>query len=346
MNPNRREVLAFAASALSGGQLRPAEKPSRLGIVIHSYPVHSRVGHKNGFSDPIRFVEFCQARGVGGVQLSLGNREPEYIARLRSLAEKHGMYLEGSVRPPKEKEDVARFEAELRTAKETGATVVRTVMMTGRRYETFRTAEQYRSFKEQAFQSLRLAEPILARLKIRLAVENHKDYRALELVEVMRTFSSEWLGVTVDTGNNLALLEEPLTTIEALAPWAMACHLKDMAVEESADGFLLAEVALGEGFLDLKSIVATLRKARPEIRFSLEMITRDPLRIPCLSEDYWATFANVPGRDLARMLSLVRKHARKQPLPRISSLREIEQLREEDVNVRSSLDYAQKKLGL
>ena len=57
------------------------------------------------------------------------------------------------------------------------------------------------------------------------------------------------------------------------------------------------------GFLDLKQIVATLRAARPEIRLHLEMITRDPLRIPCLTQDYWSTFADLPARELARCLS-------------------------------------------
>jgi len=337
-------LLALTASALAAGSLRAADTLSRLGIVIHSYPIRSRVEQTNDFTDPIRFVEFCRERGAGGVQLPLGSRDSAYTARLRALIEKHGMYLEGSLRTPKEKADLERFEAELRTAKEAGATVVRTVMLGGRRYETFRTAEQLRTFKEQALRSLRLAEPVLARSRVRLAVENHKDYRAVEQVEVMKAISSEWVGVCVDTGNNLALLEQPLATVEALAPWAMACHLKDMAIEESADGFLLAEVPLGEGFLDLKAIVEVLRKARPAIRFSLEMITRDPLSIPCLRDEFWTTFADVAGLDLARILTLVRKNARK--LPRISTLKEAEQLRVEDENVRRSLEYARKNLTL
>jgi len=344
MKPTRREVLALTATALAAGSLRAADPPPGLGIVIHSYSIHSRVEQKNGFTDPIRFVAFCRERGAAGVQLPLGSRDAAYTARLRALIEKHGMYLEGSVRPPKDEADLERFEAELRTAKEAGATLVRTVMLTGRRYETFRTAERYRAFKEQALRSLHLAEPVLARCKVRLAVENHKDFRATELVEVMKVIHSEWVGVCVDTGNNLALLEQPPATLEALAPWAMACHLKDMAVEESADGFLLAEVPLGEGFLDLKAIVAVLRKARPGIRFSLEMITRDPLSIPCLKDDYWATLADVPGRELARVLTMARKSARKQPLPRISTMREADQQGLEDENVRRSLEYARKNL--
>src|SRR5262249_39483833 len=216
----------------------------------------------------------------------------------------------------------------------------------GRRYETFHAAKEYTAFAEQALASLRLAEPVVARHKVTLAVENHKDFRTDELVGVMKAIGSEFVGVTVDTGNSIALLEGPTETAEALAPWAAACHLKDMAVEDAADGFLLAEVPLGDGFLDLKRIVEVLRKGRPAIRFSLEMITRDPLRIPCLTDDYWATLDKVPGRDLARALALVKKHAPKEPLPRISKLKVEEQLAVEDRNVRRSLEYGRAHLGL
>ncbi len=81
---------------------------------------------------------------------------------------------------------------------------------------------------------------------------------------------------------------------------AIFCHIKDMAVEpRSADGFLLSEVPFGEGVLNLKQMVNTLRARDPEILFCLEMITRDPLKIPVFTDKYWATFddsySTLPG---------------------------------------------------
>jgi sugar phosphate isomerase/epimerase len=337
----------FLASALLASIARADESPRKphgsFGIVIHSYPIRSR---EKGFADPLKFLEFCRERDADGVQLPLGNLSTERAKELRTTAEKHGMYVEGSVRTPKDKADVERFEKEIATSRECGATVVRTVMLGGRRYETFRTAKDYAAFAEQALPSLRLAEPVMAKHKATLAVENHKDFRTDELNGVMKAISSEHVGVCVDTGNNIALLERPSETAEALAPWAVSCHLKDMGVEEHTDGFLLSEVPLGDGFLDLKGIVNTLRKARPAIRFSLEMITRDPLRIPCLTDDYWATFEKVGGRELARTLAMVKKHAAKDPLPRVTKLNRDDQLAVEDRNVRRSLKYGQATLGL
>jgi sugar phosphate isomerase/epimerase len=150
----------------------------------------------------------------------------------------------------------------------------------------------------------------------------------------------------VDTGNNISLLEDPMEVIQTLAPWAYSVHLKDMAVEEYEEGFLLSEVPFGEGVLDLKKVVAVLRQARPEVRFNVEMITRDPLRVPCLTPKYWATFENLPGRHLARTLTWVRRNKPPQPLPRVSGLAPERQRELEEENVRKCLAYAGKQLGM
>jgi 3-oxoisoapionate decarboxylase len=339
---DRREFLAASAALFAGIGRADEVKKSPLGIVIHSYPVRSR---DKGFTDPLAFLNFCHDRGAAGIQIALGSLSTEKARELRSTAEKHEMYVEGSIRPPKDKADVERFEKEIVTSKECGATVVRTVMLGTRRYETFHAAKEYAAFAEQSLASLRLAEPVVAKHKVVLAVENHKDYRTDELIGVMKTISSEHVGVCVDTGNSIALLERPSETAELLAPWVRSCHLKDMGVEESPDGFLLAEIPLGAGFLDLKGIVGTLTKAWPKLRLSLEMITRDPLRVPCLTDDYWSTLERVSGRDLARTLAMVKTHAAKGPLLRTSKLPADEQRAVEDRNVRRCLRYGREKLG-
>src|SRR5262249_60717170 len=112
----------------------------------------------------------------------------------------------------------------------------------GRRYEQFARAEDYTKFARQAKASLELAEPVVRREKVTLAVENHKDFRVDEMLELLRGVGSEWVGVCVDTGNNVALLEEPAGVVKALAKQAKSVHLKDVGVEEYPDGFLLAEV--------------------------------------------------------------------------------------------------------
>jgi sugar phosphate isomerase/epimerase len=350
MTLDRREMLtacaaAVPALALAGekaGQARP-------GVVSYSYHLRldaDRAAGKPGLNDPLSFLEYCHQLGAGGVQLGLGLRDAAYLASLREKVESWGMFLEGSIRLPRDRADAERFAAEVAAFKDAGANVLRTVMLSSRRYETFDTAAAFRQWAQQAWHSVVLAEPVVARNGLRLAVENHKDHRSGDLADLLKRLASPHVGACVDTGNNIALLEDPLEVIQTLAPWAYSVHLKDMAVEEYGEGFLLSEVPFGEGVLDLKKVVALLRRARPEVRFNVEMITRDPLRVPCLTPKYWATFEDLPGRHLARTLTWVRRNKPAQPLPRVRGMSPEQQLAEEDKNVRKCLAYAGKQLEM
>ncbi len=247
--------LLCAARSLCGVETGARK---RLGICTYSYNLHwkaARDHHPNArFTDPIEFLEYCHGLGAGGVQVGIGSRDAAYTARLRARAEALGMYLEGELSLPKEESDVARFDAEIAAAKQSGAEVVRTAMLGGRRYETFDSAEAFRRFEENSWHALTLAEPIVKKHRARLAIENHKDRRVGEFLDLLKRISSEYVGACVDFGNNLALLEEPVEVVQALAPFALSTHLKDMAVLADEQGFLLSEVPLGDGFLDLKKM--------------------------------------------------------------------------------------------
>lgn len=295
--------------------------------------------------EPLTFLKHCQQLGAGGMQISLGMLGDERVRELRDFADQHELYIDAIVAPPKDEGDLARFEAEIRTAAEVGVQAARTVIMHGRRYEQFKSLAEFRESEARGKQMLELAAPVVEKHRVRLAVENHKDQRIDERVALYKELASEFIGACVDTGNSFALLDDPIETIEALAPFAFAVHLKDQAVREYDDGFLLGDIALGAGSFDLQQMVEILQAAKPQIRFSLELITRDPLKIPCLSEQYFKTLPDVPGSDLARTMRFVRAH-RAENLQHVSSLPLEKQVELEDANIAASLAYARTKLGL
>ena len=161
--------------------------------------------------------------------------------------------------------------------------------------------------------------------------------------------SSEWVGICFDLGNNYALCDDPMEWLPILAPITVNVHIKDMALCDYKDGFLLSEIPMGQGILDLPKIVDTIRGLRPDMTFGLEQITRDPLEIPVYTEQYWATFKDpsspLPGRDLAHILNLVRTKGNKN-LQYTSKMSPAEQLKAEDDNNNACIKYARENLGL
>ncbi len=352
---NRRDALramTVSTIALSRTPLLPADEPlqrSGLGLVLYCCGLRRK--HHQGDSPgedlfaPAVFLEHCRRVGAGGMQVPLGVLETADAIALRRKAEQDGLFIEAIIRVPSDRADIERFEAEMQTAVAVGARAVRTTIIPGRRYEFFDTLEKFREYESRGRMALEMAVPVAEKLQLPIAVENHKDHRNDERIALFEHISSEYVGACVDTGNSVALLEDAEETVAALAPWAHAVHLKDQAVQPTADGFLLGDIPLGTGFINLKPMVALLKTERPGLRFSLELITRDPLQVPCLTEPYWATFPDVPGRDLARTLRAVRAGATDN-LQYVSRLSPAEQVALEDSNVRASLDYARDQLKL
>jgi sugar phosphate isomerase/epimerase len=137
-----------------------------------------------------------------------------------------------------------------------------------------------------------------------------------------------------------------MAVVRAYAPFAFSVHVRDQGVQEYEDGFLFTDLALGRGFLDVPATVRVLREARPELHFSLEMIARDPLKVPVLTPKYWATMPGVPAADLAWTLHTVKARTPREPLPRIDSLPLEQRVQYEQRMVEDSLAYARVHLGL
>jgi 3-oxoisoapionate decarboxylase len=329
----RRELLTTAAAAA----FAPATR-SKMGLTPESFAILRPP------RTALEFLDRAAALGAGGVQASLASLEPEYLTQVRRKCEALNLYFE--VLTPLPAADATQFEKTVAAAKLAGAECIRSACLSGRRYETFDTLEQWKSFAADAKAKIERALPIVNKHRLPLGIENHKDWTAEEFAVMLKRYSSEYLGACIDFGNNLSLLDDPMEVVESLAPYVINTHIKDMGVEEYEDGFLLSEVPMGTGILDLKRMVAALQRARPTVKFSLDMLTRDPLKIPCLTAKYWATFLDRNGKYLARALALVRNNKPQRPLPRITGLDREAQLRMEAANLEQCLAYSRDALGL
>jgi sugar phosphate isomerase/epimerase len=335
----RREFLAsLAAAPLLPAAAATANLARRttMGLASDSFQA-IRFSSPHRILEVDRLIELAAKLGAAGAQGGMTSIDFDWARKTRRRKEELDMYLEIQTFLPRDGESPAVFEHAVRVAKEAGATSLRVVCLLGRRYEMFETLAAWKAAVAVFHKQIATALPI---------VEKHKAWRTEHMVRLLKQYSSEYLGVTLDTNNNLSLLDDPMETIEALAPYTVNVHLKDTAVEEYDKGFLLSEVPLGDGFLDMQRVIATIRRARPTVRFSLEMITRDPLEIPCLTDKYWSTLDDVNGVHLARTLSQVRANKPRMPLPRITGLTPDARLALEMQMVERCILYARDRLGL
>lgn len=339
-------VMAPALSAVADAK---EKKRTGMGLVVYCCNLHRKLLKKEkpdfDLFAPLTFLKHCHSLGAGGMQANLGVMTSGEIGQLRDFADQHGLFIDAIIKPPKDQADTSRFESEVKTARDVGVQAARTTIIPGRRYERFKTLKEFREFEKRGVAMLELAAPIVEKYRVPLAVENHKDQRIDERVALFQHLDSEFIGSCLDTGNSFALLDGAYEPIEALAPYAFSVHLKDQALQPYKDGFLLGDVPLGQGSFVLKRMVATIKKANPKVRFALELITRDPLKVPCLTDAFYATMPTIIARDLARAMRFVRDRALSR-LQQVSELTVEKQVQLEDANVAASLNYAAKELGL
>ncbi len=347
----RREILgAGAASTLLALGGRAGDSGSGKGLLGGSptcFSVRSRAAKQSGGHFDI--VEHCHQLGLAGAESILSSPTPEAVKAIRHQVDTYNMVVILNTPLPKTEGDVPNFETAVAACKEAGVSALHAAM-TQRRYAQLPTLEAFKANFAQCHKTVALAEPVLAKYRLRLAIENHKGWRAAEQAAWMKQVSSEWIGVCLDMGNNLSLCEMPDETFAALTPYAIFSHIKDMGVQEYPDGFLLSEVPFGDGVIDLKQRVAQLRAKDPNMLFCLEMITRDPLKIPVLTDQYWATFSDpvtqVPAQDLAKVLELVRKNPPKTPLPVVDNLTPSKAIEAEDNYNLACINYARQNLNM
>lgn len=109
---------------------------------------------------------------------------------------------------------------------------------------------------------------------VQIALENHADYRASDILQIIERVDSPAMRVQLDTGNPYAVAEEPLDATRLLAPYTSSTHIKDMTIRPLTDGEWVKVLGcpLGEGDVDLAGIARILSENAPkDLPFNLEV---------------------------------------------------------------------------
>jgi sugar phosphate isomerase/epimerase len=109
--------------------------------------------------------------------------------------------------------------------------------------------------------------------QVTLAIENHIDMLADELIEVLVHLRHPALGVCFDTANNLRMFEDPTEVARKLAPYAKAVHLKDITAHRGSprEFRFWPSVPLGAGLIDIPRVLEALSAAHYTGLLALEI---------------------------------------------------------------------------
>ena len=278
------------------------------------------ISHRN--LTPIASLEFARERGLAGIQFlepaSLdANLNADALARVRRRADELGLYLEIGLPSPNpvrlsrstgrsvEPAELARLliphgEA----AASLGCRHARAYV--GDRHDRFRTDVRWSEQISATVAVLRLLSPALRDLKLRVAIETHADLTCDELLTIVRALGPEVAGVTVDTGNLVMRLDDPLEAVAKLAPWVLCTHVKDATLARTERGLCWQARPLGKGVLPLSAMLTTLLSANRALNLSIELHPRT-YDLPIHDPSWLAFFPALRSSSLAAVNGLADK---------------------------------------
>lgn len=314
----RRTFLSSVAAALASTREMLAQQAPRtnLKLGLDSYTIRN-LGWKAD-----RIIEYCAEQKVDNVQLSVpGDFEstaPAVFERAKRIAADKGVTLEGAMgsictlNPSwgnRKGTPVEYLQTSLTYTSQMGAKILRCYIGgPGYRVGNRRpTGDQFRREIDQTVDTLKAVRTQAHDLGIKIAVENHGDIQAREMIELVERAGKDWVGVNLDSGNPYWVIEDPLHTLELLGPYTLTTHLRDGVLFPHERGVAFQWTRIGDGAIDWKKFIAKFVELCPNAPFQMEIITgRPPTVLPVYDDEFWSSFTYTRASDFARFLRLAK----------------------------------------
>ncbi|HYM11469.1 MAG TPA: TIM barrel protein [Bryobacterales bacterium] len=322
-------LLGAAGSTLGArgpaGPPRPGERPPRHAPGAAPEPLRLRLG-TDAYSfrathwEALEALDYAAKIGLDSLQFSefpeiARSREkatdPQYLKQVRARASALGIQLEmgaACVCPTSRAFHPAWGTAEeqlalaIRCASILGARVVRCVV--GNQVERAENGPIERHI-DAMVRVCRAVRRQALEAGVKIAIENHKDLRAEEMRRLIEQAGPDYVGSCLDTGNPIWVVEDPLQTVEILAPYSVTSHFRDTAIWRDPRGAAFTWVAMGEGSVGIDHVVREFARRAPHATFNLEIITgRPPAILNYLEPEFWKPFEKVKAGDFGRVVAL------------------------------------------
>ena len=153
---------------------------------------------------------------------------------------------------------------------------------------------------------------------IKLAVENHGgDLQAREMKMMIEAIGTDVMGVCLDSGNPVWMLEDPHMTLETSIPYAETSHVRDSAVWKVPEGIAVRWVNMGEGNVDIDGWIRKFIQAKPGMPIIFEnLVSANPRVHRIYDPKFWDNWRRMPAWELSRFLAVAEKGTPKLATPR------------------------------
>jgi len=142
---------------------------------------------------------------------------------------------------------------------------------------------------------------------IDLAIENHQDFNAEELLELCELAGPN-VGICLDTANSFPVAEAPLPFAEKVADKVRHLHLKDYRVQFTDEGIRLVRCPIGDGAVPIRDIVDLLVARHGTLTGSIELAALEARHVRLLTPQWWRGYPPIAGATLAACLAAARRN--------------------------------------
>jgi sugar phosphate isomerase/epimerase len=152
---------------------------------------------------------------------------------------------------------------------------------------------------------------------IKLAVENHGgDLQAREMKMMVEAVGTDVMGVCLDSGNPVWMLEDPHMTLEMLLPYAETSHVRDSAVWKTPEGINVRWVNMGDGNVDIDGWIRKFIEAKPGLPIIFENLVSGRPRVHSIYDaKFWDNWRKMPAHEFSRFLAIADKGVPKPATP-------------------------------
>ena len=261
--------------------------PKKMKLGLHTYTLHLwGLGQNWGIqADPrpkamtlLQLMDRAVEWGLDGLHITgcdLESKDDQRLAEVKNAAADHGLYLEYNFSldeefDPRLTDTIARG---IDITEKIGADLAKLSLDIRRPRPLYGSCFHPEVMRQlcDVYDEVIAALPLLEKTGIRLALENHTETFADEILWLINRIDLPLVGACVDTVNAMGVLENPETAVEKLAPVAFSNHFCDHKLDRDQFGIRFHGVALGDGDIDCFKTYKTIRDNSPTDRITFEI---------------------------------------------------------------------------